>query len=206
MKLVKRKELWVPTWWGWVLIVFTAFVMAACCMRNIHSFLSISEPVQAQILAVDEWMPPQALEKGAREFQDHGYSLLAVLGNERGWVVPTLRKAGVDESKIVAIQSDRVQKDRTFASAVALKKWLLSSGAPAKAINVMTLGPHARRSRQLFRKALGPDFTVGIISCVDPYYDPERWWESSEGFKAVIDETLAYIYTRLFFFPAAALK
>ncbi|MGA7493600.1 MAG: hypothetical protein WB930_16225 [Syntrophobacteraceae bacterium] len=58
---------------------------------------------------------------------------------------------------------------------------------------------------QLFREALAPDVTVGIISCADPYYDPKRWWESSEGFKTVIGETLSYIYAQLFFSPAKVL-
>jgi hypothetical protein len=202
LKLVKRKELWVPTCRGWVLIVLTAFVIAAGYMRNIHSFLGVSEPVQAQILAVEEWIPPQALESAASEFKDHGYIILVVLGNEKRGVVPILKEAGVDERWIVKVPSQPALKDRTFALAVALRNWVLASGMPGKAVNVYTLGVHARRSRLLFRKALGPDFTVGIISCADPDYDPERWWESSDGLKAVIDETLAYIYTQLFFFPA----
>jgi len=201
LNLVKRKELWVPTCWGWVLIVFTAFVMAAGYMRNIHSFLSLSEPVQAQILAVEEWIPVPALESAASEFKGHGYIRLVVLGDEKRWVVPILKEAGVDERRIVKVPSRPVLKDRTFALAVALRDWLLASGMSGKAINVYTLGAHARRSAQLFRKALGPDFTVGIISCPDPYYDPNQWWESTEGFKTVIDETFAYIYTQLFFFP-----
>ena len=93
--------------------------------------------------------------------------------------------------------------------AVALRKWLLASGMSGnavKAVNVYTLGVHARRSLLLFREALGSDFTVGIISCEDPDYDPRRWWESSEGFKTVIDETIAYAYTQLFFLPARTLK
>ena len=118
------------------------------------------------------------------------------------WVLSVLRKAGVDEGRIVKVSVDSVRKDRTFASAVALRKWLLASGVPGKAVNVYTLGVHARRSLQLFREALGPGFTVGIISCEDPYYDPNRWWQSSEGFKTVICETLSYIYTQLFFSPA----
>ncbi len=171
-------------------------------MRNIHSFLSVSEPVQAQILAVEEWIPPHALESAASEFKDHDYILLVVLGDARRWVVPILKGAGVDERRIVKVPSQPAVKDRTFALAVALRNWLLASGMPGKAVNVYTLGAHARRSRLLFRKALGPDSTIGIISCADPDYDPKQWWETSEGFKTVIDETIAYIYTQLFFFPA----
>ncbi len=206
MKLVKKKELWVPTCWGWVLIVFTMFVIVAGYMRNIASFLSVSEPVEAQILAVEEWIPPYAIESAASEFKDHGYTLLVVLGNDRRWVVPILKEAGVDERRIVKVPVQPVLKDRTFAMAVALRNWLLASGMPGKAVNVYTVGVHARRSRLLFCKALGPGFTVGIISCADTYYDTKQWWESSEGFKTVIDETIAYIYTEVVFLPVRAVS
>src|SRR5208283_2894306 len=206
MNLVKKTELWVPTWRGWVLIVFAIFGMVAGYVRNIDSFLSVSEPVQAQILAVEEWIPPYAIESAASEFKDHGYTLLVVLGNERRWVVPLLKEAGVDERQIVKVPVQPVLKDRTFSFAVALRNWVTASGMSGKAVNVYTLGVHARRSWLLFRKALGPDFTVGIISCADPYYDPKRWWESSEGFKTVIDETIAYIYTEVVFLPVRAVK
>jgi hypothetical protein len=206
MKLVKKKELWVPTWWGWMLIILTMFVIVAGYMRNIEAFLSVSEPVQAQILAVEEWIPPYAIESAASEFKDHGYALLVVLGNDRRWVVPILKEAGIDERLIVKIPVPPVVKDRTFAIAVALKNWLLASGMPGKAVNVYTVGVHARRSRLLCREALGPDSTVGVISCADPYYDPRKWWESSDGFKTVIDETIAYVYTQVVFLPVRAVR
>lgn len=206
LRLVKRKELWVPTCWGWALIVFTILAIVAGYIRNVQSFLSVSEPAKAQILALEEWIPPYAIKCAASEFKDHGYDLLVVLGQDRRWVVPILKEAGVSEWRIVTVPVQPVLKDRSFAFAVALREWLLSSGMSGKAVNVYTFGVHARRSRLLYRKALGSDSVVGIISCENPDYDPEQWWESSEGFKTVIDETIAYIYTQLFFFPPKAVK
>lgn len=198
--------MWVPTIWGWILVAVATVAMLAGYMRNIDSFLSVSEPVQAKILAVEEWIPPYAIESAASEFKDHGYTLLVVLGNDRRWVVPILKEAGVDERLIVKIPVPPVVKDRTFAFGVALKNWLLASGMPGKAVNVYTVGVHARRSRLLCREALGPGFKVGVISCADPYYDPRKWWESSDGFKTVINETIAYIYTEVVFLPVRAVR
>lgn len=171
-------------------------------MEYIHQFLGISEPVQANVLAVEEWISPCAMEGAAYEFQAHGCTLLVVLGDERRWVPLALEKAGVDEKKIVAVHFDPGRKDRTFAAAVALRNWFLSSGMSGEPVNLFALGVHARRSLLLFHEALGPDWEFGIISCENPNYDPQKWWESSEGFKTVLDETLAYIYTRLYFLPA----
>ena len=201
LKLVKKRECWVPTCWGWILIFLLLCFSIGFYTKSIHSFLSVSRPVQAQILAVDEWIPPQALESAASEFKERGYAHLVVLGDERRWVAPILASAGVNEKRIVAIHFETVRKDRTFASAVALRDWLLSSGMSGKAVNLFTLGVHARRSWLLFREALGPGSRVGVIACANPEYDPNKWWESSAGFKTVIDETIAYIYTELFFFP-----
>ena len=117
---------------------------------------------------MEEWIPPYAIESAASEFKDHGYTLLVVLGNERRWVIPILKEAGVDERQIVKIPVPPVVKDSTFALAVALKNWLLASGMPGKAVNVYTVGVHARRSWLLCRKALGPGFTVGVIHARTP--------------------------------------
>ena len=201
-KVIKRKECWVLTFQGWMLACIVLFSSIIFYTMTIHPYLSVSKPVPAQILAVEEWISPHALEGAASEFKAHGYNLLVVLGDERRWVVPMLRGAGVDERKIVTIQFERVRKDRTFASAVALRNWLLSSGMSGKAVNVYTLGAHARRSWLLFSEALGPESPVGVISCENQDYDPKAWWESSEGFKTVIDETISYVYTRLYFLPA----
>jgi hypothetical protein len=199
VKLVKKKECLVLTRWGWMLVLVVLALCVTFYMRNIHSFLSICKPVPAQILAVEEWIHPRALESAASEFKDHGYSLLVLPGDEKPWVVTTLERAGVDKTKIVTIPFHPARKDRTFASAVAFRNWLLSSGMSGKAINLFTLDAHARRSWMLFRKALGPDFEVGVISCEDEEYEPDRWWQSSAGFKTVTGETIAYVYTELFF-------
>ena len=61
------------------------------------------------------------------------------------------------------------------------------------------MGPHARRSRLLYEEALGGEFKIGIIALADRRFDPEHWWRSSEGVRAVVDDTVAYLYARLYF-------
>jgi hypothetical protein len=205
-RFVKRKEVWVPTCWGWALVVFAIFALTMGYVKCIHSFLSFSKPVPAQILAVDGWSSVEGLELAASEFKAHGYVQLVVFDPQGHWIISTLEKAGINEKQITQLSVRPVSKDRTFAYGVALDNWLQSSGLPRKAVNVMTQGVHARRSLLLFRKALGPDAAVGVISYRNPNYDPDRWWGSSEGFKSVIDETIAYLYTELFFIPARTFK
>jgi uncharacterized SAM-binding protein YcdF (DUF218 family) len=100
---------------------------------------------------------------------------------------------------IIAIPAPPVIRDRTYASAVALKDWLKKAPFPIKGINLVSLGTHARRSRLLFEKALGSGITVGIIAIPDVRYDPQAWWKSSLGVRLTLDELIAYLYARFFF-------
>ena len=183
MRMVKKKELWFPTFWGWMLVLFVMFLIVAGYVRNVQSFLSVSKPVHAcEILALEEWIPPHALERAASEFKNHGYSLLVVLGDKKRWVAHLLEEAGVDKSRIVKIPVNPTSKDRTFTLALALRDWLPTTNLSDKAVNVFTLGVHARRSWLLFREAIGPDYSVGIISCeIRTTILTSREW--SEGFK-----------------------
>src|SRR5450756_1386531 len=72
--------------------------------------------------------------------------------------------------------------------------------APTKA-NLITGGPHARRSRLLFEKALGKGVTVGVMPIAANDYDEQHWWHSSQGVRVTIGEMLAYGYARLLFYP-----
>jgi uncharacterized SAM-binding protein YcdF (DUF218 family) len=61
---------------------------------------------------------------------------------------------------------------------------------------------HARRTRLLFRKALGDDVSVGIISVPNPDYDSRHWWRYSAGVKDVVSEAASYLYAKLLFHPS----
>ena len=92
-----------------------------------------------------------------------------------------------------------VLQDRTFASAVALKHWLRGHGIASAKLNVISKGAHARRTRLLYEKAFGKGSEIGIVAVPDQTYDAKRWWASSEGFRDVIDELVAYVHARLIF-------
>ena len=178
---------------------------------HIHGFLAVSAPIDAQILVFEGWLPDDALKQAAGHVASKHYEWVITVGGplEHGTFLSdyesyanltraTLIKIS-DRQDIVAVASSAVRKDRTYASAVALKKWLERNRVGSRTVNVVTLDAHARRSWYLFRKALGADYSVGIIAVEDSAYDGNRWWRSSEGFRTVIDETIAYVYTLLLF-------
>jgi hypothetical protein len=161
---------------------------------------------------VEGWVPDHVLKGAVDDFSKNNCIFIFSVGgpiqtgsylfpfnNFANLTYDRLIKLGVIESKIVAIETDDVKKDRTYASALALKKWASTSGLELKSINVYTLGAHARRSRFLFQKALGDTVEVGIIGVVEQTFDPKAWWKYSNGFRTVIDETIAYLYAITYF-------
>jgi hypothetical protein len=99
-----------------------------------------------------------------------------------------LIKMGVDSSLITAVPGNSVIKNRTLTSALAFREWLVKSNYKVEAINVITLGTHARRSWMVYTRILQNSTRVGIISLPD--------YENSRRYRAfrVIHETIGIIY------------
>jgi hypothetical protein len=108
---------------------------------------------------------------------------------------------GLDRGLVAMVPTTSANRDRTFHCAVDLREWLKNNHLSPRGINVVTLGPHARRSRLVFQKAFGPSVQIGVITIRDQEYDPNSWWHASEGVKEIISESAAYLYVRFFFYP-----
>jgi hypothetical protein len=212
--LLRRRECLLPTWRGWLLLLLTGFLLATGAVRNAQSFLAVNDPVSGGALVVEGWAPDYALEEVIAEFRRHHYTKLYVVGVplEKGAPLSeyktyaelgaaTLLKLGLDRDSVQAVAAPAVRQDRTYASALVLKQWLLQHNAMPAELNLISLGAHARRSRLLFEKAFGPDTRVGIIALENQDYDPAHWWKSSQGVRTVMDELIAYGYARLLFHP-----
>ena len=210
--LIKRKERWVLTGRGWITVLFGLAAILILTIATIHPFLAVNHPVPSEILVVEGWLPDYALKRAINEYKTHNYKLLAATGGSlpKGFhlsehktyaelAAATLKQLGFDQHLVVAVPTPFKRKDRTYESALALKKWLSNSDLSPKSINVISLGAHARRTWLLFEKALGNTINVGVIAVTDLDYDSANWWKSSEGVRTVIDEMIAYLYARFLF-------
>jgi len=213
--LVRRKECWVLTIRGWIVFFSSSIGIAVFFVLSIHPFLALTAPVDGEILTVEGWLPEYALKEAIAEFEKGNYRYLIVTGGPiphgsylaRYKTFPELGAAillqlGFAKDKLKVVPAPEVVRDRTFASAVALKKWIKESGDLVRSIDIVSLGPHARRTWILFKKAFDPDMKIGIISVNSRDYDSTRWWKYSSGVRNIINETVAYIYARFFFDPA----
>jgi hypothetical protein len=214
--LIYHRPCWVPTLRGWLVLVLTCAAWVAFTVRGVHSFLAITDPVPGGVLVVEGWAPDYALEEAMAELKRNQYGKLFVTGVELEKGAPlseyktfaelgaaTLVRMGLSTNVVQAVPALRVRQDRTYASAVALRRWLREHGETLTSVNVISMGPHARRTRLLYEQAMGEGPKVGIIALVDRDYDPKRWWKSSLGVRSVIDELVAYAYAKLFFSPAS---
>ena len=191
-----------------VAVVFVAAVF------TVHPFLAVNDPVRGDILVVEGWLPDYAIEKVIEVFKSGGYRKLVTTGGPLTYgsylvayetcpevAASTLRKLGFDENRISVVPAPNVRKDNTYAAGLSLKAWLSDSGMEVTSVNICSMGPHSRRTRLLFEKALGDDVDVGIIALESQEYDPKAWWKTSKGVRTVIGETIAYLYARFFFWP-----
>jgi len=214
MKLLRRKQCLQPTLAGWLLILLLLGGVGVLVLTRIHGFLSPNHPVGGDMLVIEGWLDDAEL-LNAIDKQGGRYRFIVTTGGPlaRGGFLSeyktyaqlslaTLQKIGVN-IPLYAVPSPEVSKDRTYASAVALKHWLTEHHPDIHSFDLLTVGPHARRSHLLFCKAFGSGFNIGIIAQA-PAYDASRWWTSSAGVRTVIGETIAWVYAALFFSPADA--
>ncbi|MDB5104089.1 MAG: hypothetical protein JWP91_1778, partial [Fibrobacteres bacterium] len=111
----------------------------------------------------------------------------------------TLLDFGLGKDSLVAVPSPDVGRDRTHQEGVSFKEWLRATGTPCRSIDLVSFSSHARRSRLLYRMALGRQVEVGVYAPRDLGYDPAAWWRTSNGFRRVTDEVIAYLYAKLIF-------
>jgi uncharacterized SAM-binding protein YcdF (DUF218 family) len=210
-----RKERWGLSWRGW-LIVLTGIVVTFCLfLFGVYPFLAVTHRVNADVLVVEGWVQEYAIRAAVKEFQGNHYQRVFTTGGPvvglGGYIndyhtsasvgADLLRKWGLPDERLQMVPSRVIDRDRTYASAVALRNWFREHGMAISSIDLVTEDTHARRTRLLFQKALGKNIEVGIIAVPNPDYDARHWWRYSEGVREVIGESIAYIYARLFFYP-----
>jgi hypothetical protein len=213
--LFHRRECVLPTRGGWLVLVLACAIFAVAALRSVYPFLAVHDSIPGGVLVAEGWLPDYALAETLAEFRRHPYSGIYVTGvpMESGAVLSeyktyaelsaaVLVRLGADPQTVHAVPSTPVLKDRTYATAVTLRQRLRDEGSAAGQVNVVSLGPHARRTRLLYEKAFGPATRVGVIAINPSDFEAARWWRSSQGFRIVTGEVVAYLYARCCFHPA----
>ena len=200
---------------GWLVVataLFLALLAAVWALRGAYHFLAVNAPVRGGVLVVEGWVGDEDLALATEEYRRGGYLVWCVTGEplEKGshliayhdyatLTVAAFAAMGGEPGVLQPVRWQTVRRDRTYASALALKAWLQEHGYPLDRVNIVTSGSHARRSRLLYEKAFGPGTQVGLTVSPERCFDPDRWWTTSMGFRSVMNELIAYVYARFFF-------
>ena len=213
---IVRKERWGFSWRGRLILILLGFSTAVFLCLNIQPFLAETDRVDTDSLVVEGWIHEYAIRAAVEEFRTGAYHRVFTTGGPVVGIghyvndyqtsasvgADQLIKAGLPSEFVQMVPSRVMDRDRTYGSAVALRNWFREKNMDMRSFNILTEDTHARRTHLLFEKAFGDDVKVGIIAVRSPDYDARRWWCYSEGVKDISSEALAYLYARLFFFPA----
>jgi len=214
--LIRRRQAWLPTIWGWILLL--AIICAVCVLagRHLYALLAPNDPAAgAQLLVVEGWMGEKELNQAIARFEKGKYQRIVTAGGPiKDWVEPGgsltyaeraasyLRKHGLDGTELTPVSAPESAQDRTFLSAVMVRDWAFKRGVKLDAIDVYSAGAHGRRSRMLYQKAFGPKINVGVLSARQQNYDERHWWRSSAATESVLKESIGLIWTICCFHPA----
>ena len=92
-------------------------------------------------------------------------------------------------------------KNRTYNSAQAVKKWYNNHFCHSVPINIITLDIHSRRTWLTYKSVFGKNTKIGIIPVPEKTEQKTDWIYHLRHFKSKLNESLSLIYVRYIFIP-----
>ena len=156
-------------------------------------------------MIIEGWIEDAALTQAISLYTDGDYEGIYTTGVPLDVGSPWLSNVCRDDHRasdctrhpsdeIRTVSATYAQRDRTYRAALALRDALHADGITEGELHLISVGPHGRRSQLLFRTALGEGFSIGISALPDSSYPSEKWYQYSEGVRAVLAESIAYLY------------
>ena len=209
-RFARQRTIWWPTWLGWLVIFAGLLLPAAAWGLWGERFLALNDPLPADVLVVEGWIGLDGMAEVRREFHRGGYALIVTAGGPTGhrWTKSKYNYAlsaadvligwGLPADKVVAAPADDLREQRTFGAATAVRAKLDELGLKPRAVNVLSLGAHTRRSHLVYKKVLGDLAPVGAVAWWPEHYNRERWWHSSERASDLLKESVGYTLELVF--------
>lgn len=205
--VITRKERWGLSWRGRLLVFGVILMIFLLGIKCTVPFLSPNQPIPAEVLIVEGWLPDYVLKDARDEFDRGKYRYVITEGSpllsgyytsgaktSADLAAATLVTLGLESNVVVSVPAAPVLRGRSLASAKAINDWIHIHEPTLKAVNVYTLGVHGRRTKMIFERVIGKTVKVGVISHPDAAYDIDQWWLTSEGFRTVTGEAMAYLW------------
>jgi hypothetical protein len=185
---------------------YSAVIVSLIMILGLHPFLALNKPVDAKVMVIEGWIPEASLQNAVKIFKAQNYEMILTNGGRikrknTSNGQPTyaeqckykLLRMGIDERVIIAVPTTKNHRSRTFSYAQSTVEWIRQNRATTKAINIFTLGTHARKSYVLYKKATGKEINVGVISAPPVDYNPLYWYLSNIGIGFVFKNLMGYL-------------
>ena len=221
LALFRRREVWLPTLWGWLLLLLLAGAAVVVLGLSAPGLLALDAPARgpdgtgARTLIVEGWLNDTELAQAVAAFKRGRYERVITSGGPiEPWIdvgnwgnfalraAAYLRAHGVNEVPVIAVPAPDTKKDRSYLNALTVRECAQREGLALTAVDVYSVGVHARRSRAIYRMALGDGVEVGTLAARPGDYDDERWWASSTGAKTTLNEVVSLAWTQCCFWPS----
>jgi hypothetical protein len=221
--LLRRRQIWVPTFWGFLLLVIVMMGMIVGFALTANGLLAPNAPAAgkagagARTLVIEGWMNPVYLPQAVEAFHRGHYERVLTTGGPMqpwadvgGWgnfaarAAANLHKYDLGGVPIIVVPAPDSKRERSYVSALMVGEWAKRSGLALGSIDLFTLGAHARRSQMLYRMALGRDVEVGVMAASPLDYDAQRWWDTSMGAKTTLGEAFSVVWTMCCFWPGTS--
>ncbi|HJX35554.1 MAG TPA: hypothetical protein VJ280_01200 [Dehalococcoidales bacterium] len=166
-------------------------------LPNIYRFLSEEKPVQTDVLIVQGWLYPFMYDEVAKRIHCDSLSLIIVTGKRKDTLYgkSQLIRRGICPDKIdVAPYDERLTFSGTFQEAYTLRTFLKAKYPGVTAVNIFTISVHGRKSLVMFKRVLGKDVEVGVLTCKKNAFDETRLWHSWMGISLTIKYFIGYLY------------
>lgn len=213
-RLFHQKKCYRPTWFGWLIILLVLAIFFRLSLPLPIKYLSLNKPVNAKTLVVEGWVETYVVMDALKYYHENGYKRLIVTGipitiyeyiapyrNTAEATIFSMKHFGFTDTIYRAVIPSNTFTDRTYSTGLMVGQLFDDHPEWEKSVDIYSVGVHARRSRYLFKMALGKLFQVGIISHPDRTFLADHWWKSSKGFRNVTNEMIATPYALLFFNP-----
>lgn len=218
--LFRRREVVLPTLWGLLLLATLLALLAWAAALAAQPFFAINEPVKgangrgARVLVIEGWVGEPELDQALALIRKGQYERVITAGgpipsfspfaNFAERAADYLRRKGLVDLPLDAVPSPRSLQDRTYLSALKVREWADAAKVPLDTVDVFTYDMHARRTRLLYRMALGNSSSVGVLAAYPTDLDSRRWWTNSYSLKILIGEVLSLAWTKCCYWPPAA--
>jgi hypothetical protein len=190
-KLLRRRTVWLPTWRTLLALGALLVAVTAVGIGEAYPFLAVTHPASgARTAIVEGWVSDETIAFVAKRLRSGNYERVITTGGPISKNSPLLayesyaalcaerlRRSGVSPDLIVAVPAPYVRTERTRESARAVVQRFAPTGALG-AVDLISYGPHARRSWKIFQEELAPR-PVGVIALPPEDYDPGSWWSTS---------------------------